>query len=107
MKARSPESLERSTVTEQMKLKAPYRAVNFLHIYAYCLLILASVLNFLGLNADNALPVVIFLGLAAGVGINIIDEENTAFSTKYYSIREAMWLAVVAPLEIRKLKFRK
>jgi len=94
-------------VTEQMKLKAPYRAVNFLHIYAYCLLILATVLSFLGLNADNALPVVVCLGLAAGVGINIIDEEDSAFSTKYYSIKEAMWLAVIAPFEIRKLKLRK
>ena len=90
-----------------MKLKAPYWAVNFLHIYVYCLLILATVLNFLGLNADNALPVVISLGLAAGIGINIIDEEDAAFSKKYYSVREAMWLALIAPLEIRKLKLRK
>lgn len=90
-----------------MKFNAPYRAVNFLHIYAYCLLILATMLHFAGLNADNALPVVMALGLSSGVGINIIEESSAEFSRKYYTISEAMWLAVIAPFEIRKLKLRR
>ncbi len=86
-----------------MNSKFVWQAVNFLQIYIYSVLIWSTVLHHLNITAGSNPALVACLGISVGIGLTIIEKGNESFRRRRYDIKEALWLALIAPFEIRKL----
>ncbi|MFC1336946.1 MAG: hypothetical protein G8D89_22310 [gamma proteobacterium symbiont of Clathrolucina costata] len=93
-------------MTEKLRGLIPVRAINFLHIYLYNVLIMAAVLGMFNITAENALFVVIGVGIISGIGITVLDEQCQMLEGRLLSVKEAAWYALIAPFQILKIRIR-